>query len=156
MELREKLKAYSKVSPSGCWEWQRGKAGNGYGVISVGHQKQDYAHRVSYREFVGDIPDGLLIRHKCDNTCCCNPEHLELGTQRDNMQDCKKRGRMSMPPVHRGDDNHKTKLSESDVAFIVSSDLSNVELAKMFNVSAAAIRWRRKQWQDMAQRASEK
>ena len=153
MELKEKLRAYSKVSPSGCWEWQRSKAGNGYGRISIGNQKQDYAHRVSYREFNGTIPEGFLVRHKCDNPSCCNPEHLDVWTQQDNMQDCKSRGRMVMPPVNRGADNHRTKLTTDQVAFILSSELSNKELAEMFNVTHQAIHWRRTKWQDMGQKA---
>lgn len=147
MTLREKLKAYSRVTPSGCWEWQRGKTHQGYGCISIGRQRQAYAHRVSYFVFNGPISEGLLVRHKCDNPSCVNPEHLEIGTQVDNMQDCKERGRMSMPPVARGTENHKTKLTEEQVAYIVNSDKSNRELAEMFGVSQAAIRWRKNQWQ---------
>lgn len=147
MTLREKLKAYSRVTPSGCWEWQRGKNLKGYGHISIGRQRQAYAHRVSYFVFNGPISEGMLVRHKCDNPSCVNPEHLEIGTQVDNMQDCKKRGRMSMPPVARGVANHKTKLTEEQVAYIVNSDKSNRELAEMFGVSQAAIRWRKNQWQ---------
>ncbi|APD19630.1 endonuclease [Pectobacterium phage PP74] len=144
MTLKEKLEAYSKVSPTGCWEWQRSRLPSGYGLISIGHQKQAYAHRVSYREFHGEIPEGLVVRHKCDNPCCCNPEHLEVGTHKDNMQDCKKRGRMVMPPVHIGEANHKTKLTESDVEFILKSDKTLKELAEMFGVTPQAIRWRQK------------
>ncbi len=44
-------------------------------------------HRKSYEVFVGPIPDDLIVRHKCDNTICCNPEHLELGTKKDNRRD---------------------------------------------------------------------
>lgn len=154
MTLREKLKAYSRVTPSGCWEWQKGKTPNGYGNISIGRQRQAYAHRVSYFVFNGPISEGLLVRHKCDNPSCVNPEHLELGTQVDNMQDCKKRGRMSMPPVARGAANHKTKLTEEQVAYIVNSDKSNRELAEMFGVSQAAIRWRKNQWQVTQQEES--
>lgn len=144
MTLKEKLEAYSKVSPSGCWEWQRSRTKTGYGQIAIGHQKQDYSHRVSYREYKGPIPDGLVVRHKCDNPCCCNPEHLEVGTQKDNMQDCVKRGRHSKPPVFKGEANHKTKLTEEDVAFILKSKLRSIELAKMFGVTPQAINWRRK------------
>lgn len=142
MALKEKLEAYSIVSPSGCWEWQRSRYKQGYGRISIGNQKQDYAHRVSYREHCGPIPDGLLVRHKCDNPCCCNPEHLEVGTQTDNMQDCVKRGRHSKPPVFKGEANQKTKLTEEDVEFILKSDMKPVDLAKMFGVTPQAIIWR--------------
>ncbi|CAK6604226.1 HNH endonuclease [Klebsiella phage vB_Kpn_K42PH8] len=156
MTLREKLEAYSKTSPSGCWEWQRAKAGNGYGIISIGHQRQAYAHRVSYFLFNEAISEGQLVRHKCDNPGCVNPEHLEVGTQVDNMQDCKRRGRMSRPPVSRGAANNKTKLTEDQVSYIVKSDKSIAELSRMFGVSTAAIRWRIKQWQGMEQKESER
>lgn len=152
MMLMEKLKAYSKVSPSGCWEWQKSCTRRGYGQISIGHQRQAYAHRVSYFMFNGPISEGLVVRHKCDNPKCVNPEHLELGTQVDNMQDCKERGRMSMPPVARGEANHKTKLSDEQVAYIVKSTKSIRELSEMFGVSQSAIRWRKLQWQAMQQR----
>lgn len=143
MKLKEKLEAYSEVSPSGCWEWQLSRFPAGYGRISIGRQKQDYAHRVSYREYKGPIPDGLVVRHKCDNPCCCNPEHLELGTQKDNMRDCMERGRKSNPPVFKGEANHKTKLTKENVEFILESMLPAIELAKMFGVTPAAINWRR-------------
>lgn len=152
MELKEKLKAYSKVSPSGCWEWQRSRAGKGYGQISVGNQKQDYAHRVSYSLYHGPIPEGYVVRHKCDNPCCCNPDHLEVGSQKDNMQDCKERGRMSYPPVKTGKENNKTKLSDADLHIIRTSDLPLNQLAEMFNVTTQAIRWRKKQWLDMQEK----
>ncbi|QKM75945.1 putative HNH homing endonuclease [Escherichia phage P1723] len=144
MTLKEKLEAYSKVSPSGCWEWQRGKAGNGYGSISIGNQKSAYAHRVAYQEFIGQIPDGYVVRHKCDNPSCCNPEHLEVGTQVDNMQDCKRRGRLVPPPVQRGEANNKTKLTGDQVSYVLSSTKSNRELAQELGVTPQAIGWRRK------------
>ncbi|WP_428832632.1 HNH endonuclease signature motif containing protein, partial [Pseudomonas aeruginosa] len=52
-------------------------------------------HRLAYADAHGPIPDGMLIRHKCDNPACFNVNHLELGTQRDNMQDASKRGRIN-------------------------------------------------------------
>lgn len=53
-------------------------------------------YRVIYTEMYGEIPEGHVVRHKCDNSMCINPEHLEIGTQSDNMQDCIKRGRNTM------------------------------------------------------------
>ncbi len=76
---------------SGCWLWTAALSNKGYGFyFSDGH---NFAHRWSYSHFVGPIPEGLIVRHRCDTPSCVNPDHLELGTQSDNMQDCIKRGR---------------------------------------------------------------
>ena len=143
VNLKEKLEANVLVSTSGCWDWQLSRYAGGYGRISIGKQKQDYAHRVSYRVYHGEIPKGMVVRHSCDNPRCCNPEHLSLGTQRDNVHDCISRGRNHYPPIARGEANHKTKLTAEDVKYILQSTESNKVLAKMFNVTAQAIRWRR-------------
>lgn len=140
MELREKLEAYSKVSPTGCIEWQRAKAGNGYGNISIGNGKWDYAHRVSYKVHKGEIPEGYVVRHTCDNPCCVNPDHLLIGTQWDNVQDAISRGRASKPPVFMGASNNKTKLTDEEIQLVLTSTQSNVELAKSLNVSTTRIR----------------
>lgn len=77
-----------------CLEWTGGKAGPGYGYIHIGNGIQRYVHRISYQLAYGDIPDGLVIRHKCDNPLCVNPEHLETGTHKENMRDSVERGGM--------------------------------------------------------------
>src|SRR5690349_3504200 len=75
-----------------CWEWKNSLNQSGYGVFyqnSVGY----FAHRVSYFLMNGEIPIGLLVCHKCDNPKCVNPEHLFLGTSKDNMLDKVLKGR---------------------------------------------------------------
>lgn len=66
---------------SGCWIWIGAKADTGYGVTNVGGYKLQYAHRISWEIFVGPIPAGLHVDHKCRNRACINPEHLEPVTQ---------------------------------------------------------------------------
>lgn len=83
------------VTESGCWEWNGSVTEKGYGLISIARRGLVGArvHRVMYELHVGPIPDGHLIRHKCDNPPCINPDHLEPGTPADNTNDMMMRGR---------------------------------------------------------------
>jgi hypothetical protein len=83
---------WSKVVKSeGCWE-HRGSLNYTGGYPREGH---DYAHRVSWRLHVGDIPDGRFVCHRCDNRRCVRPEHLFIGTHDDNMSDMVTKGRQA-------------------------------------------------------------
>lgn len=79
----------AKVSrqANGCWEWQGSRNNRGYGHTSGG-----LAHRCSYEMFVGPIPVGQLILHKCNNRPCVNPAHLYPGSQKQNMADSRDAG----------------------------------------------------------------
>jgi hypothetical protein len=111
--------------------------GNGDGHVSVRIDGVKYLlHRLVYEEFNGKIPEGLIIRHKCDNTNCINPEHLELGTHDDNVNDRVDRNRSA-----KGSDNGRSKLTEEQAKFIKYNDeLKNSELANMFDISVKAVR----------------
>jgi len=80
-----------------CWEWLGPKQFN-RGRVRIGSQVDDtrkliLPHRIAYELTYGPIPKGLFVCHHCDNPPCCNPIHLFLGTQRDNMQDAVRKGR---------------------------------------------------------------
>lgn len=107
--VRERLKEYIEEE-NGCWIWQRFISPLGYGRTTY-RGKGAMAHRVSWIAFKGDIPKGLLVCHKCDNTKCINPEHLFLGTQSDNIKDAFRKGRKDV----KGENCPAAKISEKDV-----------------------------------------
>lgn len=82
---RERIAGRSTLSDSGCWEWQRVRDRDGYGITHFGG-KRVRAHRLSYEAHIGPIPAGLTIDHLCRNTCCVNPLHLEAVTNEENVR----------------------------------------------------------------------
>ena len=95
---KERLKRLSRHNKENdCIEWV-GVLRRGYGRLIVGSRtdksrKSVTAHRLAYEVYVGKIPEGMLVLHKCDNKKCINPEHLFLGTYKDNAIDMVKKGR---------------------------------------------------------------
>lgn len=87
------LKARTIESPSGCWEWIGGRHGVGYGCVPASMGGGRYAHRAMYESVCGTIPQGMYVLHTCDNRLCINPEHLWLGTHRDNIADMNAKSR---------------------------------------------------------------
>lgn len=82
-----------KVNGSGCWEWQGQTGGTSpYGQIKK-FGKFVGTHRLSYELCRGEIPEGMVVCHHCDNPICINPDHLFLGTMKDNMHDMINKGR---------------------------------------------------------------
>ncbi len=75
-----------------CWVWTAARLPNGYGRLGFGRSTR-LAHRVSWNIHFGEIPEGILVMHRCDRTFCVRPEHLSLGNHADNSADCVSKGR---------------------------------------------------------------
>lgn len=119
---------------------------HGYSHVTV--NKRTYrAHRWIYESVNGAIPDGLIVRHKCDVRNCINPEHLEIGTYDDNNRDTRERGRAGNF-YKFGAENKSAVLTEDQVVEIFLSPLTNLVTAKIFDVCDATV-WKiknKKNW----------
>lgn len=105
---------WEKVEKTGtCWLWRGATTGGQYGLIGSGGRgvrKLLLAHRVSWELHFGPIPKGLVVRHKCDVKGCVNPEHLLVGTHRENAQDAIRSGAFFC-----GERHYNAKLNEHSV-----------------------------------------
>lgn len=122
-----------------CWNWLGAKNWTGYACMTVKGWHEQRANRVSWRLHRGDIPDGIKVLHKCDNRQCTNPDHLFLGTQRDNIVDMFQKGRKDNTGTH----NARAKLTESDVIeirrLLAVKEITQAEMARRFKISEGMI-----------------
>lgn len=144
-ELRTRFDAsYTPEPMSGCWLWTSSYTSNGYGEISIGGRSNREvlrAHRLSWAIFRGPIPEGMLVCHKCDNPPCCNPDHLFLGTQSDNMRDMVRKGRNSGVRA-KGENNGASKLTEaqiSEMRSLYNTCWTQAEIARRFGVGTGTV-----------------
>jgi len=134
---------------SGCWLWTGYATGAGYGATRRAG-KWVLAHRLSYELYKSDIDAGIVVRHRCDNSICVNPDHLEIGSAGDNVRDSVRRGRIS-----RGERRPAAKLTAAQVIAIRAQHaegIPNRVIAEMFGVSADNIRLiaKRRAWRHVA------
>ena len=135
MRIEERFMRHVQPEPnSGCWLWLGALINVGYGKFQT--TKLQSSHRVSYELFVGPIPTGLQVLHKCDNPVCVNPGHLFLGTHSENMADRQRKKRGFFP---KGEKHGRVKLNNGDVLTIRSSGETQETLARHYGVSQSLI-----------------
>lgn len=152
-----------------CWPWQAGVDKDGYGrfrSMYVNHR----SHRVAYQLANGDIPAGLCVLHACDNPKCCNPNHLSIGTNLDNIADRVAKGRSASGDRHfarlhpermrRGSHINTSRLSDADVYDVLrrlKAGQSLSSIGRHYGVSHTAIRLIRdgRNWKHIPRNAEE-
>ena len=106
---------YEVVTETGCWIWTaatyKSSGGDLYGNFQI-DGALDGAHRAAWRLFVGPIPEGMHVLHRCDVSLCVNPAHLFLGTNQDNVDDKMRKGRFK-PMI--GEKHGMAIFTEADV-----------------------------------------
>ena len=120
----------------GCWEWHATKNPDGYGRVRR-YGRLESAHRIVYELYKGPLGDKQVL-HKCDNPSCVNPEHLFLGTIKENNQDKARKGRARgnrMP----GMSHPSSKLTDEDVRSIRQDPRSQSHLSRIYGVSPSLI-----------------
>lgn len=123
------------IPASECWEWTASILRTGYGSFSV-NNKVTLAHRWAYQQYVGPIPKGLFVCHTCDNRKCVNPDHLFIGTHRDNIIDASKKGRLK--GIKRNP-HHLTELQVIEIIKLLQFSKAYTSIARIFSVSRQAI-----------------
>lgn len=122
---------------NGCWNWIAHTDRKGYGVLRIGEQMV-HSNRVAWMVTYGDIPNGLFVCHHCDNRLCCNPEHLFLGNNQDNMRDMARKGRGRNSPSY-GESHPNSKVTQRDVEemrrLYGTGKYTYYQLAPLFGIS---------------------
>lgn len=138
--LEERFFAKIKKTES-CWLWVGTLRPNGYGQIQEAgkNSRTLSAHRLSYELHKGAISDGMVVMHKCDNPACVNPDHLEVGTYKDNTADMINKGR-KVVVAPRGENHVKARLTEQQVLEIRASSDRHVDWARRLGVDPSTIR----------------
>jgi len=131
--FEQRFLSHVSKQASGCWIWTGAKLCNGYGRVRDANMKPLLAHRASYEHYVGSIPAGKYVCHKCDTPSCVNPVHLFVGTPTENQQDAKQKGRAKKATF---------KLDKSKVEIIknlLNEGVSQSKIANQFCISQSMV-----------------
>jgi hypothetical protein len=133
--LEEKIE---RIPESGCWIWMGSVAYREYGIISY-QGKRYKVHRLMWELHNNKkIPEGMEALHRCDTPPCMNPDHIFIGTKKDNMQDCIKKGRFKRP-FFQGENHKNSKLKNDQIIKILSDKDSFRAIAKKYGVASSTI-----------------
>lgn len=139
--VEERINKYINKTDT-CWLWTQDVYNYGYGKLSIGKGKQVRAHRYMYEKYKGTIPNNMNVLHTCDNPRCCNPEHLFLGSQEDNVKDMMDKSRGGYKTFH-GDNHPMRKIdmakAEEIRALWAKGGLYQREIGERFGVSQAVV-----------------
>lgn len=140
--LVERMMSGLRKMPNGCWVSKKSYLHiNGYAFVVIDRRPgkglfRERVHRLSYKHFVGPIPNGMMVCHKCDNRPCFNPDHLFLGTQHENLLDMARKGRRA------GERSAQAKLTSKQVIAIRKAYAAGAfqrDLAETYGVTQTAI-----------------
>lgn len=139
-EKQKEARFWAKVSQTedGCWLWTAYCNQKGYGRVGAEGRKVKSAHRVAWELMYGPILNGLHVLHRCDNPSCVRPDHLFLGTNKDNAGDREAKGRGNQP---RGLQNGNAKLTDAFVKEILANKgtMTQARIAGVFGVTRSTI-----------------
>lgn len=117
---------------AGCWLWQGARTTCGYPVLARGGNTNIRGNRYVYEWVNGPIPEGMVVRHRCDTPLCVNPDHLELGTPSDNMLDRGDRGR-----TH----SHVPEEEIQNVSYLRELGMTYQEIANQLGTKYKRVEW---------------
>ena len=143
--IEERFERYviRSEDPEACWDWIGATDRQGYGVL---HAQANFERRrsirtiniVSYEKYIGAIPIGLFVLHKCDNPRCSNPRHLFLGTQQQNMADMVRKGRSAR---HERHSQAKITMAEArEIRRLSTECRSYRSIGRMFDISHGTVK----------------
>jgi hypothetical protein len=140
MCITNKLLRRLVTTETGCQEFVGARNNKGYGNIVIEGQYKK-AHRLAYEYHKGPIPEGMHVLHKCDNPPCCNPEHLFLGSNLDNVIDSTNKNRRANQVGSNNGNRVLNEASVKEIRRLYELETKPVELSNLFNVSVSCIRF---------------